>query len=82
MVNSKIHPTTLIDSSAKIWKNVVVGPFCVIEGGVVLEENCQLQSHIFIKSGTSIGKNTKIYNFPNLTIKGEQFDLKLNAPYN
>lgn len=62
MVNSKIHPTALIDSSAKIGKNVVVGPFCVIEGGVVLEENCQLQSHIFIKSGTSIGKNTKIYS--------------------
>ena len=52
-----IHPTAVIDPSAKIGSNAAIGAYVVIDAGVHIGENCTLLSHVVIYRGTTIGKN-------------------------
>ena len=58
-----IHKTALIDSNAKLEKNVQVGPYCVIGPNVEIGENTIILSHVNISGNTKIGKGNKIYPF-------------------
>lgn len=49
-----IHPTCVIDGTAKIGKGVIILPKCVIDMEVVIDDN------VFIYSGTVLGHNTHI----------------------
>ena len=55
-----IHPTAIVDPSAEICPNVEIGPYCVVEGGVMLAEGCRLAARAMVKSGCTIGANTVI----------------------
>lgn len=55
-----------IAASAKIGKNVYVGPFAFIGENVTIGDGCQIYPHAVIEDGTSLGQNCKIY--PNVTI--------------
>jgi UDP-3-O-[3-hydroxymyristoyl] glucosamine N-acyltransferase len=50
-----IHPTAIIDPSARIGRNAAIGPFVVIGQGVILGDNARVASHCSIEEGTSIG---------------------------
>ena len=58
-----IHNSSFIEKNAIIGKNVKVGPFCYIGEGVVIEENCNLKSHVSILGNTTIGSNNIFYPF-------------------
>ena len=72
-----IHNTAIIDSKAKIHKNVKVGPFSVIGANVEIEENTEIQSHVSILGNTKIGKNNQIYPFA--SIGNDPQDLKFQG---
>ena len=57
------HQTAIISSKANISKNVFIGPYCVIESNVTLEEGNQLISHVYLSGNTNIGKNNKFFPF-------------------
>ena len=71
-----IHKTAIIDSKAKLSKNVQIGPYCVIGPNVEIEENTIIQSHVNICGNVKIGKGNKIYPF--VSINDPQ-DLKYNG---
>ncbi len=75
-----IHPSSIIDSDAKISNDVVIGPYCVIGPGVELGSNTKLHSHINIKGNTKIGKNNEI--FPFVSIGTPPQDLKYKGEKN
>ncbi len=52
-----IHPTAVIDSSAKIGPNASIGAYVVIGPGVEIGENCTLHPHVVVYRGVKIGKN-------------------------
>lgn len=58
-----IHPTAIIDSKAKVGKNVQIGPYCIIEADAVIGDNCELKSHVVVAKNTTLGNNNKIYSF-------------------
>lgn len=60
---SSIHPTALISAEATIGAGVTIGPFCVIEGPVVLGDGAVLKSHVALAGNTRIGRDAKIYPF-------------------
>ena len=62
-MSSYIHPSSLVDPSVFIGKNVKIGPFCVIEKDVNLLDNVELKSHVVISSRVTIGEGTVIYPF-------------------
>ena len=72
-----IHKTAIIDSNAKVSKNVIIGPYSVIGSNVEIGENTEIQSHVNITGNTIIGKNNKI--FPFASIGNHPQDLKFQG---
>ena len=62
-----IHPTAVIAPTAKLGKNVAVGPFTVIEDHVRIGDEAVIYSGCFIGNHTSVGEKTVI--FPNTIIR-------------
>ena len=75
-----IHKSSVVDSKAKIFKNVKIGPFCYVGPDVQLDENVELISNVHIEGNTKIGKGTKI--FPFASIGTQPQDLKYNNEKN
>ena len=71
-----IDKTAIIDSKAKLDKNVQIGPYSVIGPNVEIGENTIIQSHVNISGNVKIGKGNKIYPF--VSINDPQ-DLKYNG---
>lgn len=69
-----IHPTAIIDSSARLGENVFVGPYAYIEGDVEIGENSNIGPHACIYDGARIGKNVKI--FQSAAVSNVSQDLK------
>lgn len=63
---SVIHESALVDSTAKIGKNVSIGPYSVIDADVEIGDNTCIGPHVVIKGQTKIGKNNKIFQFCSL----------------
>ena len=60
---SGVHPTAIIDSSAKIHESAEIGPYCVIGPHVEVNEESVLINHVCVQGWTSIGKRNLIYPF-------------------
>jgi hypothetical protein len=56
-----IHPTAVVDDGAAIGEGCRIGPFRHLGPDVVLEEGCELKSHIVVAGRTAIGARTRIY---------------------
>lgn len=58
-----IHPTAIIDPSAKLADNVSIGPYSVIGADVVIGEGTTVGPHTVISGPTVIGKRNRIFQF-------------------
>ncbi|MDD2877965.1 MAG: acyl-ACP--UDP-N-acetylglucosamine O-acyltransferase [Acidiphilium sp.] len=58
-----IHPSSVVDPSAKLGARVHIGPFCMVGPGAILHDGVDLVSHVVIDGRTTIGTGTKIYPF-------------------
>jgi UDP-N-acetylglucosamine acyltransferase len=61
-----IHPTAVVDDGAAIGGGCRIGPFRHLGPDVVLEEGCELRSHIVVAGRTTIGARTRIYPFASI----------------
>jgi len=52
-----IHPSAVIDSSARVGKNASIGAYVVIYNDVQIGDNCVLLPHVVIYPGARIGNN-------------------------
>ncbi len=57
---TQIHPSAYVSSKAEIGSNVAIGPFSIVEDGVLVGDNCRLAGHVTIKSGTALGANNEV----------------------
>lgn len=58
-----IHPSAIIDPSARIGANVEIGPYSIIGAHVEIGEGSWIGPHVVIKGPTVIGRNNKIFQF-------------------
>ena len=58
-----IHPTAIVDPSAKIPASCSIGPYCTVGAGVEMGENCELVSHVVLGGPSRFGTDNKIYPF-------------------
>ena len=72
-----IHPTAIISPKSHISKNVNIGPYCIIDENVYLDDECKLISHVHITGRTKIGKNNIFYPFSCIGTKPQ--DLKYSG---
>ncbi len=81
---SRIHPTALIDSVARLGDRVVVGPYAVVEADVTVGEGTEIGAGAQIQGSTRIGSGNKIFPYAcigfdpqDLKYKGEKSQLKI-----
>lgn len=69
-----IHSSSVIEAGAQLGEGVRIGPFCHIGSEVILEDGCELKSHVVVAGQTRVGARTRI--FPFASIGHEPQDLK------
>lgn len=60
---SHIHPTAIIDPSARIGDGVSIGAYSVIGSDVVIGDECWIGPHVVINGPTTIGRENRIFQF-------------------
>ncbi len=56
-VNKGVHPTAVVDPSAKLGENVQIGPNVVVSHDAVIGDNTKILANAYIGGGVKIGKN-------------------------
>jgi UDP-N-acetylglucosamine acyltransferase len=59
-VNQRIHATALVDPSAKLGENVMIGPYAIVDAGCVIGEGCEIRAHAVICANTILGAQNQI----------------------
>ncbi len=79
---SLVHPNSYISKNVQLGSGVKIGPYCYLDGKIIINDNTELKSHVIISGNTTIGKNNKFYSFSNigcdpqdLKFKGEDSQL-------
>lgn len=61
-----IHPTAIIDPSAKLASSVEVGAYSIIGGGVEIGERTWVGPHVVIQGPCKIGADNKLFQFSSI----------------
>ncbi|MGI9303766.1 MAG: acyl-ACP--UDP-N-acetylglucosamine O-acyltransferase [Gammaproteobacteria bacterium] len=61
-----IDERAVIDASAKLGRNVSIGPFSVVGADVFIDDGTWIGPHVVINGPSRIGKQNKIYQFASL----------------
>ena len=69
-----IHPSSVVDPTARLGAGVRIGPFCVIGPDVTLGDGVEVKSHAVVTGWTDVGADTVI--FPHATVGEVPQDLK------
>jgi UDP-3-O-[3-hydroxymyristoyl] glucosamine N-acyltransferase len=64
-----IHPTSVIESTAKVGNDVYIGAYTYIGENCVLGDGCLIYPQVYVGDGTNIGKNCTL--FPGVKIYHE-----------
>ena len=75
-----IHPTALIDPSARLADDVVVGPYCIIEGEVTLGPGTILRSNVCLKGPLTLGTANVVYPFACLGYDPQDLSFSPDTP--
>jgi UDP-N-acetylglucosamine acyltransferase len=59
----RIHPTAIVATGARVARDVLVGPYCVIGPEVTIDEGSVIASHVVINGRTRIGRGNRIFQF-------------------
>jgi len=70
----KISPLAEVSPDAELGEGVVIGPFCVVEGGARIGARTRLRSHVVVGAFAEMGEDNLV--FPHTTIGLEPQDLK------
>ncbi len=84
MHSAVIDPLAVVHPSAKLGRNVSVGPFSIIGANVEIGDDSRIDSHVVIKGPSKIGCNNQFFAFctvgeatPDLTYRGEPTTLTM-----
>ncbi len=63
---SDIHPTAIVAESARLGRDVTVGPFSIIEENVTIGDGTWVGPHVVIRNYTTIGRDNRIFQFSSI----------------
>lgn len=61
-----VHPSAVVDPSAKLGQDVSIGPFCVVEADVVIGAGSVLHAGVSVGAGSTIGADCELH--PRVTL--------------
>jgi UDP-3-O-[3-hydroxymyristoyl] glucosamine N-acyltransferase len=57
---ASVHPSAVVDASARLGQGVSVGPLAVIEAGAAIGDGAAVGAHCFIGAGAVVGAGTRL----------------------
>ena len=72
----EIHPTAIVDSHAKLSKDVVIGAFTIISSGVEIGAGTRVQNHVTITGNTKIGSDNIVHPYSAIGIAPQDISYK------
>ncbi len=76
-MNSKIHPTAIIEQGAKIGAGCDIGAYAFVGEHVTLGDGCKLYTHAIVMGHTTLGARCIVW--PNAVVGGDSQDLKFRG---
>lgn len=73
----KIHKTAIVDPSAQIGDNVVIGPYAIVESDTIIEDNCRIAGFATIAQYTHMASGCTL--FPHAVVGTIPQDLKFKG---
>ncbi len=73
----QIHPTAIVDPSAEIAEDVIIGAFCIVESQTRIGAGCVLESGAQVLRFSSLGERNRIGKYT--LIGGTPMDLKFQG---
>lgn len=61
-----IHPTAIVHPTAKLGKDVEIGPYCVVGEHVSIGSRTTLLAHVVVNGRTTIGEDVEVHPFASL----------------
>ena len=78
---AKIHPTAIVDPSAKLADDVEVGPYCVIEHDTEIGRGTRLIAQCHIGAYATLGANNVVYPFASIGTDPEDYGFEGGGSY-
>lgn len=78
---SKIHPTAIIDPTARIGSDVEIGPYSIIGPDVEIGDGTWIQHHVTILGPTKIGKNNRFFAYGSIGQQSQDLKYKAEPTY-
>lgn len=75
---SEIHPSAVVDKTAKLGNDVVIGPFTMVDAGAEIGDGTILDAHVVVGKNVKLGKNNRL--FANCVIGRPPQVLNFNRP--
>jgi UDP-N-acetylglucosamine acyltransferase len=69
-----IHPSAIVDASARLAESAEIGPFCVIGASVSIGAGTRLMAHVYVEGETAIGADNLFYPYSSVGVASQ--DLK------
>lgn len=74
---TKIHPTAVVESGAKLGEGVEIGAYCYIGAEVEIGDSCVVEHHATVDGFTKMGSGNRV--FPYAFVGGKTHDLKFKG---
>lgn len=75
-MSATIHPTAIIDQDVELADDVVIGPYCVLEGKISIGRGTRLLNHVTVKGPLTMGEDNLVY--PYVSLGHDPQDLSFN----
>jgi UDP-N-acetylglucosamine acyltransferase len=76
----EIHTLSVVDSSARLAEDVIIGPYCTVGPDVTLGKGTVLKSHVNIDGVTEIGEGCTIWPFASIGTQTQDLKFKGGRP--
>lgn len=81
-----IHPTAIVDPSARIAGSADIGPYCVLGAEVEIGERTRLMGHVFLEGPTWLGEDNVVFPYTTIGLasqdkkyKGERAETRIGS---
>lgn len=77
---TQIHPSAIVDPSATLGADVVVGPYAFVGAGVQLGDGTVLHHHATVEGNTVLGRGNEVFPFACVGLKTQDLKYKGGNP--
>src|SRR5450755_8149 len=66
-----IHPSAIVDASARLAADVEVGPYSIVGANVTIGRGTRLLGHVFVEGTTVIGEDNVFYPYSTIGVASQ-----------